>query len=342
MTNKGDKMKTMNNGKYKINWMKNDGEKKYETEHLSITGKSLDEGTYEGELKNGFPHGMGEIKFDRGTSYKGEFKDGLPNGLGKEKYRNGSVYSGQFKDGKRNNYGIMIFYDGSRYEGEWDDGWANGTGTYMKHDGTIIDGDFEISQSVTKHSFRTKIFGFGNIIFPNLDNYYGNWAVKGRGCLEKRKFATATISTKSQKSLENILPHGYGIYNFVNGGRYEGDYNLGKFHGQGIYTSKNGSFFEGQFKDGKRHGTGYLKYQYGGTYQGEFAMGWRSGHGWSYDYCDDLKEWFDYSGAHKDGYKHGLGILTIRKKDFNVIYDKDKIAVKSPVMRNTTFNGSDL
>ena len=338
----GDKMRKIKNKIYKKNWMKNDEEQKYKSEHLSILSKSLNEGTYEGEMKNGLPHGLGWIVFNRGLSYKGEFKNGLPNGQGKETYNNGTAYTGHLKDGKRHGFGMMIFYDGRKYEGEWKDGWTNGKGTYTKHDGTVIEGDFEISQTKTEHSFRTKMFGFGNIIFPNLDTYYGNWTVKGRGCLEKRVFPAGTKSTKSQGSLENILPHGYGIKNFSDGDSYEGDFHHGFFHGQGIYKYMNGSFFEGQFKNGLTHGLGYYKDIGGGTFQGEFSMGCKKGHGWAYYFCNDLKTWASYSGRYEDGLKHGAGILTIGKRDFNVIYDMGKIAVKSPMVRDVTFKGSDI
>ena len=71
-------------------------------------------------------------------------------------------------------------------------------------------------------------------------------------------------------------------------------------------------------------------------------MGCKKGHGWEYYFCNDLKTWASYSGRYEDGLKHGTGILKIGKKDFNAIYDMGKIAVKSPMVRDVTFNGSDI
>ena len=83
---------------------------------------------YQGEVKNGKPHGFGILIFPNGLKYVGEFKDGLSNGQGTSTY-DGSKYVGEFKDGKQHGKGIDFDSDlGMKYEGEFKNGkiW-NGT-----------------------------------------------------------------------------------------------------------------------------------------------------------------------------------------------------------------------
>ena len=110
----------------------------------------------------------------------------------------------------------------------------------------------------------------------------------------------------------------------------------------GKETYLGGCCYKGEFKNGLFNGQGSYKFEGGETFQGEFSMGSKNGHGWAYYFCNDLKTWVSYSGRYEDGSKHGLGILTIGKKDFSVIYDMGKIAVKSPMVRAVTLNGSDI
>ena len=49
----------------------------------------------------------------------------------------------------------------------------------------------------------------------------------------------------------NGLIHGYGIYNYVNGDIYEGDFKEGKMHGWGYYKFNNGNEYHGQWADDK-------------------------------------------------------------------------------------------
>ena len=45
--------------------------------------------------------------------------------------------------------------------------------------------------------------------------------------------------------------HGYGVYTWKDGRKYEGTYLFDKKHGYGIYTWADGRKFEGCWEDGK-------------------------------------------------------------------------------------------
>ena len=50
--------------------------------------------------------------------------------------------------------------------------------------------------------------------------------------------------------------HGKGVYTWIDGRRYEGNYYKDKKHGFGIYKWVDGRIYEGMWMDGKQHGKG--------------------------------------------------------------------------------------
>ena len=53
----------------------------------------FDDATYEGQVKDGLPHGMGTKKWKDGTTYEGNFAKGMMEGIGAWK-KNGEEYKG--------------------------------------------------------------------------------------------------------------------------------------------------------------------------------------------------------------------------------------------------------
>ena len=56
------------------------------------------------------------------SSYEGEWKDGKPHGQGKEIFSHGQKYVGKWKDGMKNGQGTLTFTDGEKFDGEWLEG----------------------------------------------------------------------------------------------------------------------------------------------------------------------------------------------------------------------------
>ena len=90
-----------------------------------ITGfvnfKHPDGGEYEGEWKNGKPHGKGTYKLPDGSKYSGEWNFGVLHGRGMSIEPNGVMDVGQFKNGKLCK-GTHIFQNGEKFVGEWKNG----------------------------------------------------------------------------------------------------------------------------------------------------------------------------------------------------------------------------
>jgi hypothetical protein len=116
---------------------------------------------YEGQLKDGIPHGQGTLVYANGDRYEGEWQDdkrhgqgtythssgakyegqwkgGKKHGEGTYKYSDGNRYEGQLKDGVPHGQGILVYANGDRYEGEWQGGKKHGEGTYTSPSGDII------------------------------------------------------------------------------------------------------------------------------------------------------------------------------------------------------------
>jgi len=123
---------------------------------------------YEGEYKNGKPHGHGTMtSSDNKTIYDGEWENGMRHGNGKlvvtDKYNytgpfekdyfsgtggvlcdnHGNIYDGDFEKGKFDGYGHYKMSNGDTYIGEFKGGLFNGKGQYNDKDGNVFDGEFK-------------------------------------------------------------------------------------------------------------------------------------------------------------------------------------------------------
>ena len=73
--------------------------------------------TYDGECKKGLASGQGKAS---GTDqYEGQFKDGLPHGTGTYTWANGDLYTGTWKKGQKEGEGQLTKADGLVTKGYW-------------------------------------------------------------------------------------------------------------------------------------------------------------------------------------------------------------------------------
>ena len=247
---------------------------------------------YEGEFKDGKPHGQGTATYPDGGKYVGEYKDGKYHGQGTETWPDGSEYVGEFKDGKRHGQGTETWLDGQKYVGEWKDGKYHGQGTYTWPDGKKYVGEHKDDK---KH-------GQGTMTYPDGDKYAGEWKDD-----ERHGQGTDTWPDGSEYvgEYKGGKKHGQGTETYPSGQKYAGEWKDDKRHGQGTNTWPDGQKYVGEFKDGKRHGQGTETYPNGQKYVGEFKDDERHGQG--------TNTWPDggkYVGELKDGKRHGQGTMT--------------------------------
>lgn len=70
--------------------------------------------------------------------------------------------------------------------------------------------------------------------------------------------------------------HGYGVFVWEDGRKYEGSYVDDKKEGRGKFTWPDGRIYDGEWKDGRQHGSGTYTYPDGRVRQGEWVDGKRS------------------------------------------------------------------
>ena len=109
------------------------------------------------------------------------------------------------------------------------------------------------------------------------------------------------IGDKYEGQLFNDVNHGKGVYTYVSGNVYQGDFKNGHRQGSGILTYANGEKYDGSFDKDKKHGIGEYRCANGIIHKGSFANGHPNG------IC---LMWFPdgslYQGDSKDGCWDGL------------------------------------
>ena len=167
---------------------------------------------YEGQCKDGYPHGEGVYTKKNGEVYEGEFKNGLKHGKGVNVWKNGNKYEGKFKDGYYHGKGIFTWGDGSKYEGDYVNGTPSGIGVEVYKNGNIYEGEFS-------------------------GGYPG-----GRGVYTEKS------GNRYEGEFKSGLKHGKGKYIKTGGEIWEGDFKNGYAVGKGTYVDKKGNKSQRTFK----------------------------------------------------------------------------------------------
>lgn len=78
----------------------------------------------------------GALEFPNG-SYEGQLEGGMPHGNGSRIWSNGDKYVGDWQNGKRHGKGSFT-WGGANYVGEWSDDLKHGKGTWTRGDGSVV------------------------------------------------------------------------------------------------------------------------------------------------------------------------------------------------------------
>ena len=122
----------------------------------------------------------------------------------------------------------------------------------------------------------------------------------------KKAQAKAIIAAKTAREISTS--ENYGVCNWKNGDKYEGEWENRTFNGYGVYTCKNSEKYDGEWKDGKFNGYGVYVWTDNSRYEGIYKNGKFNDYG-IYTYNNGDK----YEGEFKNYEYIGYGIL----------YDKD-------------------
>ena len=177
----------------------------------AVRSLTFADGTYEGDVVAGQPHGKGVRRWtsgeDKGRVYMGDFKNGLREGRGKNS-REGCVY-----------------------EGEWKNDCFDGRGRYFYASGAFYEGDFR----------GDKMEGIGKFTWPNGNIYDGGWKndkQEGRGKMTWADGRAYDGEWKEDKA------EGRGTYTFASGSVYDGEWINDKREGNGMLRNALGKVIQ--------------------------------------------------------------------------------------------------
>lgn len=140
-----------------------------------------------------------------------------------------------------------------------------------------------------------QMHGKGTLVYPNGERYEGSWVRNPSFCRHAFRmhcyYSYPCIETTHIYAHVPFLlccsppvcvqlhgkRHGFGIYYYLDGGRYEGEWNDDRISGKGKSIYSNGNVYEGEWTDGRINGFGTLLYSDGDKYVGTWADGKMNG-----------------------------------------------------------------
>ncbi|MCM1531311.1 MAG: hypothetical protein NC048_05275 [Bacteroides sp.] len=232
---------------------------------------------YEGEEKNGKPHGQGVMKNKEGV-YSGTWVNGLRHGRGKMDWGS-RYYEGDWFNDKEHGNGVKRYGNGNEYNGEWEHGKESGRGVLSYKNGNRFEGEFLNGKPVR-----------GELILPNGNRYEGTFN-EFDGTFPKERGNVGVMKYVNGNRFEGrFYPSGLrcGVMFYLDGGRYEGNLvNDRRVHyqrewdidgGVSYYYDNspatmyypNGDTYKGYWKNDKRDGEGVMIWSDGSRYEGHW------------------------------------------------------------------------
>lgn len=151
-----------------------------------------------------------------------------------------AIYEGTFLNGIPHGAG-KLFYEEYTYVGEISEGLENGHGTLYYKDG----------------SFEELIYEKGN----KVENRYEKVSAKNWKSYKAKR---------DKQCISGDCANGKGVYLFVSGNRYEGNFKNFQPDGFGTWIFANGDKYKGNLKKGVKNGKGTYYYSNGWTFSGTY------------------------------------------------------------------------
>jgi len=312
-------------------------------------GIPFQNGSYEGELRDGKPWGKGfvtDMTLEDGAIYTGVLWNGemvhSPEYSGNvfNKSYEGGVYSGPWNENKPQGYGTVtnMLLEGGRYSGSVKNGLPSGKGIFTLRRGTqYVSFPVEYQEgrviSGYKQNFPWKEGTYSGLVRDNLP--------MGEGYFTNVGFQDGIYTGPSKDG----VPSGEGVVQHMSfhGGQYSGFVKDGEPSGEG--SIENMSFAKGLYrgptKDGLPFGKGTvdtIAWGETGTYSGEVVDGKPSGKGTVHNISFHHGK---YSGEVVDGEPTGKGYyekIVTRKGTYTGAYENGEPSGEGSI-QNMTFQG---
>ena len=118
-------------------------------------------GTYDGQLNENIPNGVGTFTYGNGDSYKGDWVGGKKNGHGDYLWASGCKYNGAFRDDQMDGDGVHTWPDTSVFHGRWRAGKLHGEGVLTTRKGVQYEEVWEAGKRVSRKEKKTAEFDDG-------------------------------------------------------------------------------------------------------------------------------------------------------------------------------------
>ena len=171
-----------------------------------LFGAIVEEDTYCREIKDGKPHGAGEVNdwgepegygmkvYASGNMYEGQWRAGQFAGVGTMHSATGDRYVGQWVAGKQQGQGSEHYPTGDKYEGEWVAGLSEGQGTYHSADGNTYEGEWVAGKQEGKGTYH----------FASGSRYEGEFVAGTREGQGTYHYATGEVEVGRYKADEPV------------------------------------------------------------------------------------------------------------------------------------------
>ena len=113
-----------------------------------------DGSSYEGEHRNGKPHGSGEQTWRDGRRFRGDFRDGLPDGFGTMVWPTGDRLESRWRRGRSRGPGVMTLPNGMSYSGELRLGRQHGRWITTAPDGRKVESRWFWGKQLSRRRVR--------------------------------------------------------------------------------------------------------------------------------------------------------------------------------------------
>jgi hypothetical protein len=173
--------------------------------------------SYDGQIRNGLPNGVGVLVYDNDDRYEGQVRNGIPSGNGMFVFNTNDRYEGQVRNGKPEGKGVFTTAKGDRYAGIMKNGHPHGTGTFVFANGDVFSGQFHLGQAKGEGTFSSQGI--------RCQGYYFSSQLSGRGICSYPP--GATIKSYNGE-FRGGKPHGRGVMLYSDGKRYTGEFRNGR------------------------------------------------------------------------------------------------------------------
>lgn len=176
--------------------------------------------------------------FDDGAQYEGQMKEGVPHGRGVMEWPDGRQYDGEWRSGNRDGQGTMRWPGGRQFSGSWGKNEPHsGSGIWTLRDGRTFNG----------HLVNDLPEGRGKTTWPDGREYEGNWKDGKPEGIERWKWPDGrTFRGRSKDSGSEQ----WGMLTWPDGRSFYGPLKDFKPHGEGKVTLPDGSRFKSLWENG--------------------------------------------------------------------------------------------